>query len=60
MTVQVWLWRAVASPDDPYLSTRPGDSGQRVTTGPLDMSAVSGSGRFNQSGIVEIEVPLGE
>ena len=56
--VDVLVWRSVANPDQLYLSTRPGDGSWTTHSAPLDMSAVSASGRWHQSNIVTVDVPV--
>ncbi len=55
--VHVRVWRSVST-GDLYLSTRPGDGEWTTHSTPLDMSARSDSGRFDQSNFVTITVPL--
>ena len=56
--VDVRVWRSVANPEQLYLSTRPGDGSWTTHNTSLDMSAVSASGRWHQSSIVTVDVPV--
>ncbi|MCY3887165.1 MAG: hypothetical protein OXG19_05605 [Chloroflexi bacterium] len=56
--VDVRVWRSVANPEHLYLSTRPGDGSWTTHSTPLDMSAVSASGRWHQSSIVTVDIPV--
>ena len=56
-TVEVAVWQRV-SDGALYLSTRP-EGGRWTTHGePLDMSALSASGRFRQGSAITVEVPV--
>ena len=56
--IEVTVWRNVADPSLLYLSTRPQGGSWRTVDTPLDMSALSRSGRFHQSNAISVAVPL--
>ncbi len=56
-TVEVAVWQRIAD-DTLYLSTRPEGGQWKTHPRPLDMSTVSESGSFRQSGIVSVAVPV--
>ena len=57
-TVEVTVWRSLATQANLYLSTRPEGGRWRTLNTPLDMSMRSASGRFHQSNAVRVAVPL--
>ena len=56
--VDVTVWRLIADPSLLYVSTRPEGGRWRTLQTPLDMSAVSTSGNYNQSNAVRVRVPV--
>ena len=60
VSVEVTVWRSVADPSLLYVSARPEGGRWRTRETPLDMSALSASGRFHQSDAVTVTVALPE
>ena len=57
-TVEVAVWRSAAEPSLLYVATRAEGGHWRTEAEPLDLSALSASGRFHRSAIVAVRVPL--
>ena len=57
-TVEVAVWRSVADPSRLYVATRAEGGHWRAEAEPLDLSALSASGRFHRSAAVAVRVPL--
>lgn len=57
-TVEVAVWRSVADPSRLYVATRAEGGYWRTQAEPLDLSALSASGRFHRSAAVAVRVPL--
>ena len=57
-TVEAAVWRSVADPSRLYVATRAEGGHWRTEAEPLDLSALSASGRFHRSAIVAVRVPF--
>ena len=57
-TVEVAVWRSAAEPSRLVVATRAEGGHWRTEAEPLDLSALSASGRFHRSAAVAVRVPL--
>ncbi len=60
VNVEVAVWRSVADPSVLYISTRLEGGSWRTEQAPLDMSRLSRSGRFHQSNVITVDIPITE